>query len=188
MSSLQRRVARAQTKGDMIKAVDELRQAAQMWKSLYDEQTVTMAKMGEEFSETYERAMQEIDMTKAITYMMLWNTPDLKIRVQADQIDAFNKQSERDDGSWDLQIDGDDEVGFEITLEWVGVVEDGEAPDPKGEDNEETFEEGEQDTPDTEEEVIDAGSEDSVEVLRTTDYQPSNIDGEPAVDRESDEG
>ena len=159
MSSLQRKVARAQSKGDMIKAVAELRQMAQMWKSLYDEQTVTMAKMGEDFGETYQQAMEEIEMTKAVTYMMLWNTPDSLIRVTAKEIEDFNEQSAREDGSWDLRIDGDDEAGFEITLEWGEVVEDAEIDqsnidqDDSEENGGETHEEGEENTPDNEEEV-----------------------------------
>lgn len=117
MSSLQRQVARSQSKGDMIKAVAELRQTAQMWKSLYDEQTVNMSKMGEDFGAQFQQAMEEIAMTKAVTYMMLWNSENNTIEVLPEQIESFNKKSE-EDGNWDIDIGGDDEAGFDISLLW----------------------------------------------------------------------
>lgn len=153
MSNLQRRVARSQTKGEMIKAVSELRQTAQMWKSLYDEQTVNMAKMGEEFNVAYNTAMEEVEMTKAITYMMLFNEPGTAMEVSAEQINAFNLMGETE-GSWEIDIEGGDEEGFTITLERVEVEDDGSTPDPEGEDDEEEDEETEDDQ---EEEVADEG-------------------------------
>ena len=124
MSSLQRKVARAQTKGEMIAAVKELRQTAQMWKSLYDEQVIQMSKMQDQFNETFGQAVEEIGMTKAITYMMLWRSPDKTIEIAADEITSFNEETAKD-GDWDIEIDGGPDEGFKISLNWL-VPEEGE--------------------------------------------------------------
>ena len=170
MSSLQRKVARAQTKGEMIAAVKELRQTAQMWKSLYDEQVIQMSKMQDQFNETFGQAIEEIGMTKAITYMMLWRSPDKTIEIAADEITSFNEETAKD-GDWDIEIDGGPDEGFKISLNWLvpeegeglGVpdsevvtedelaaeaelyqeVEDGGSSNPEGEDDEETEEQDE---------------------------------------------
>ncbi len=157
MSSLQRRVARSQTKGEMIEAVKELRQAAQMWKSLYDEQTIKMAKMGEDFTVTFQEAIEEIDMTKAITYMMLYQSEDSTATVEVASIEAFNAIS-AEDGEWEIDIAGGDGEDFVITLLRLDdkEVDNGETPDPEGtEDEQETSKQGEQDTPYPKEAVSD---------------------------------
>ncbi len=115
MSSLQRRVTRSQTKGEMIQQAKELREAAQMWKSLYDEQVVKMADMTGQFAETFQQAQEEIDMTKAITYMMLYQAEDATTIVEVANIDKFNETS-AENGSWDINIEGGDGEDFVITL------------------------------------------------------------------------
>jgi hypothetical protein len=109
----------------MIDQASELRQAAQMWKNLYDQQTVSLAAQGEQFNEAFEALGEEVELARAVTYMILWNN-EFQVEVSQAEIEAFNAKSE-EDGDWSLDIAGDDATGFTITLERVGEeVLDGE--------------------------------------------------------------